>query len=69
MYPNTTKESNILAKALHGLSKPYILLIKDLPFVTDLSKYYDKCMINSDYINSLYSKVTCSDKNDLYQLA
>ena len=57
MDANITKETKILAtKELHGLSKTYTLLIKDLPFVTNLSKYYDKDMLNSKYNNSLSSK-------------
>ena len=46
-------------KELHSLSKTYTLLIKDLPFVNNLSKFYDESMINSNYNNT---------KEDLYLL-
>jgi len=36
-------------KELHSLSKTYTLLIKDIPFVTNISKDYDKDIINSNY--------------------
>ena len=36
-------------RELHSLSKTYTLLLKDLPFVTRLTKYYDKDVFNSDY--------------------
>jgi hypothetical protein len=38
-------------KELRSLSKTYTLLIKDIPFVTNISKYYDKDIINSIYNN------------------
>jgi hypothetical protein len=41
-------------KELHSLSKTYTLLIKDIPFVTNISKDYDKDIINSNYTDSLY---------------
>jgi hypothetical protein len=34
---------------LYNLSKTYTILIKDIPFVTNLSKYYDKDILNSKY--------------------
>ncbi len=46
------QETKIQAfKELHSLSKTYTLLIKDLPFVTNLSKYYDKDILNLNYNN------------------
>jgi len=36
-------------KELHSLSKTYTLLIKDIPFVTNISKCYDKDILNSNY--------------------
>ena len=36
-------------RELHSLSKTYTLLLKDLPFVTRLTKYYDKDILSSDY--------------------
>ena len=44
-------------KELHSLSKTYtLLLIKDLPFVTNLSKFYDQDMLNSNYNNYHYNQ-------------
>ena len=43
-------------KELHSLSKTSVLLIKDFPFVTNLSKFYDKDILNSNYDNSLHIK-------------
>ncbi|HXS59834.1 MAG TPA: hypothetical protein VN703_03370 [Candidatus Sulfopaludibacter sp.] len=36
-------------KELHSLSKTYTLLIKDIPFVTNISKCYDKDVLSSNY--------------------
>lgn len=52
-------------RELHSLTKTYVLLLKDLPFVTNLSKYYDPDMLNSSYVYPLHSKGTISNKNDL----
>ena len=54
MDPNTTKETKILASNELRISKTYTLLIKDLPLVANLSKCYDKGMLNSSYTNSLH---------------
>jgi len=43
-------------KELHSLSKTYTLLIKDIPFVTNISKSYDKDIINSNYDNQRLNK-------------
>jgi hypothetical protein len=51
-------------KELHNLSKTYTLLIKDLPFVTNISKYYDKDILNSNYDNSLQSKKIFANNNN-----
>jgi hypothetical protein len=50
-------------KELHILSKTYTLLIKDLPFVTNLSKYYHKDILKSNYSynDSLYSNKNNQD--------
>ncbi len=57
-------------KELHNLSKTYTLLIKDLPFITNLSKYYDKDILESNYSynDSLYSNKNNQDiqKNQFY---
>ena len=48
MDPNTTKETKILAtKELHSLCKTYTLLIKDIPFITNISKYYDQDILRA----------------------
>jgi hypothetical protein len=36
-------------KELHSLSKTYTLIVKDLPFVTNLTKYYDRTLLLSNY--------------------
>ena len=41
-------------KELHSLSKTYTLLIKDIPFVTNISKCYDKDILDSNYTGSPY---------------
>jgi hypothetical protein len=48
-------------KELHNLSKTYTLLIKDIPFVTNISKDYDKDIINSNYGDLSYPKATYSN--------
>jgi hypothetical protein len=48
----TDKSTKIQAlKELHSLSKTYTLLIKDIPFVTNISKHYNKDILNSNYFN------------------
>lgn len=42
MHPQTNRDEKISAvKELHNLVKTKVLLIRDLPFITNLSKYYD----------------------------
>jgi hypothetical protein len=52
-------------KELHSLSKTYTLLIKDLPFVTNLSKYYDKDILISNYTDSSSSRTYSNNNNRL----
>jgi hypothetical protein len=60
----TTKETKILAtKELHNLCKTYTLLIRDLPFVTNLSKFYDEDLIGSSYNNITQSENEYSNRN------
>src|SRR6476469_3419328 len=40
-------------KELHSLSKTYTLLIKDIPFVTNISKCYDREVLDSNYSDIL----------------
>jgi hypothetical protein len=42
-------------KELHSLAKTSALLLRDLPFVTNLSKLYDKDFFDSNYNDSLQS--------------
>src|SRR6476619_817836 len=56
-------------RELHSLSKTYTLLLKDLPFVTLLTKYHDKSLLHLGYN---YSNQGCSnnqtiDKNLTYE--
>ena len=39
------------AKELHSLSKTSVLLLRDLPFVSNLTKYYDVSKLDSDFTN------------------
>src|SRR6185503_15928841 len=48
-------------KELHSLSKTYTLLIKDIPFVTNISNDYDKDIINSNYGDLSHPKATYSN--------
>jgi DNA-binding Xre family transcriptional regulator len=49
MTNDTTHTEKIqIIKELHNLTKTHILLLRDLPFVTNLSKYYDLDLINSN---------------------
>ena len=50
-------------KELYSLSKTSMLLIKDLPFVTNLSNFYDEDIINSSYNNMTQSKNAHSNSN------
>jgi hypothetical protein len=51
-------------KELHSLSKTYTLLIKDIPFVTNISKDYDKDILDTNYNDITYKKGTYpKDKN------
>jgi hypothetical protein len=45
-------------KELHSLSKTYTLLIKDIPFVTNISKDYDKEVLDTNYNDITYKKGT-----------
>ena len=51
-------------KELHSLSKTSVLLLRDLPFVTNLSKFYDEDILNSNYNNILQSKNEYSNRNN-----
>ena len=48
------------AKELHSLSKTSVLLLRDLPFVANLSKYYDLSKLN----NALTSKSSSTYSNN-----
>jgi hypothetical protein len=65
MDSNTDSATKIQAiKELHSLSKTYTLLIKDIPFVTNMSKYYDKDVLDSNYNGYSYSKRNHLDNNN-----
>ena len=60
----TTQMSKIKAiRELHKLTITSIMLLRDLPFVTNLSKFYDEEILNSNYTNSLQSPRTYSNRN------
>jgi hypothetical protein len=48
MAPDTTNIEKVqIIKELHNLTKTSVLLLRDLPFVTNLSKYYNTSLSNS----------------------
>lgn len=51
-------------KELHCLSKTYTLVVKDLPFVTLLTKYYDRNLLFSNYNGSADAQRTCLNNNN-----
>lgn len=50
-------------KELHGLLKTYTLLIKDILFVTNILKHYDKDFLNSNYDNQSLFNNLFDEKN------
>ena len=50
-------------RELHSLSKTSVLLLRDLPFVTNLSKFYDENILDSNYKNITPSKNAHSNMN------
>jgi hypothetical protein len=63
--PDATNMEKIHAtRELHSLTKTHILLLRDLPFVTNLSKYYNQDLINSNfYQQQTNSHKTMEDKD------
>ncbi len=51
-------------KELHSLSKTSVLLLRDLPFVTNLSKFYDENILDSNYKNITPSKTEYLNRNN-----
>lgn len=50
MDPDTTNMEKVqIIKELHNLTKTSVLLLRDLPFVTNLSKYYNLELANPNY--------------------
>lgn len=48
--PDTTNMEKVqIAKELHNLTKTFTLLLRDLPFVTNLSKYYNLELANPNF--------------------
>jgi len=50
-------------KEMHSLSKTYTLLIRDVPFITNISKRYDKDILNSNYNNLSNYRIYSSKPN------
>ena len=50
---------------MHSLSKTYTLLIKDIPNVTNLTKYYDLDILDSNYKNSSYNSSYSNNLNNI----
>jgi hypothetical protein len=64
IYSKTDQSFRIQAlKELHSLSKTYTLFIKDIPFVTNISKDYDKDILDLNYNGLLYKKSSSNDPN------
>ncbi len=64
MDPNITNMEKIQTiKELHNLTKTYTLLLRDLPFVTNLSKYYDLELAEHDYNMTRGSQTDQSSKD------
>jgi hypothetical protein len=60
MDPKTEHSVRVQAlKELHALSKTYTLIVKDLPFVTLLTKYYDRNLL---FINNNDSAADAKEK-------
>ena len=55
-------------KELHSLSKTYTLIIKDIPFVINISKYYDKEILNSNNYDLSNSNKTYSSNCNKNQI-
>ena len=51
-------------KELHSLSKTSVLLLRDLPFVTNLSKFYDEDILDSNSNNITQSTNQYSNRNN-----
>ena len=63
--PDTTNMEKVqIIKELHSLTKTYTLLLRDLPFVTNLSKYYNAELINSNSNKASESQNIETNKND-----
>ena len=60
----TSVEKVQTLKELHNLTKTTILLLRDLPFVTNLSKYYDLELSDPDYQKNRESQRDQSNKDN-----
>ena len=52
------------SRELHNYSKTSVLLLRDLPFVANLSKFYDEDTLNSNHDNTIQSKNGYSARNN-----
>jgi len=65
MDPNSSNIEKIQAtRELHNLTKTYTLLVRDLPFISNLTKYYDLEFIEGKKNNNnlLHKKANVSDE-------
>jgi hypothetical protein len=61
--PDATNMEKIHAiRELHNLTKTHTLLLRDLPFVTNLSKYYNQDLINSNFHQQTNFQKTMEDE-------
>jgi hypothetical protein len=63
--PDTTSVENVQTlKELHNLIKTFTLLLRDLPFVTNLSKYYNLELANPNYHRTKETQTDQSNKDN-----
>lgn len=66
MHPdNSNMEKIQIIKELHNLSKTYTLLLRDLPFVTNLSKYYDLELVDPNYNKTSEQQDISTNRNNV----
>jgi len=63
--PDTTNLEKVqITRELHNLTKTYTLLLRDLPFVTNLSKYYDLELTDPKYNKTRGSQNGLANENN-----
>jgi len=63
--PDTTNMEKVqITKELHNLTKTHVLLLRDLPFVTNLSKYYNLDLTDTKYNKTRESQNGLANENN-----